>query len=121
MGEEKRNPQNGKERNEVRMIAENVVAVQTARQILDSGPIEEMGGEEKTEFERMKKIVNFAADLFENPDLAGNNSELGAAAASWNAFLHLFMRSILDESLNIKKRIENVFNEMIEEMESDSE
>ncbi len=121
MEEEKRNLRNEEEQNELQMIAENVVAVQIARQILDSGPIEEMDEEEKAEFERMKEIVDFAADLFENPDLAENDSELGSAAATWNAFLHLFMRSILDESLNIKKRIKNVFNEMIEEMESGGE
>ena len=120
MEEKKRKPLTEEERNELRMTAENVIAVQTARQILDAGPVEEMGGEEKKEFERMNKIVNFAADLFENPDLAGEDSELGAAAESWNAFLHLFMRSILDECENVRKKIENVYNEMKEEAESAS-
>ncbi len=112
---------NEEDRNEIRMIAENVVAIETARQILHSAPVEEMDEEEKKEFDRMKKIVDFASDLFENPDLSGNDPELGAAAAGWNAFLHLFMRSILDESLNIKNRIENVFDEMIEEAQSGGE
>ncbi len=118
MEEKKRKTLTEEERNELRMTAENVIAVQIARQILDSGPVEEMGEEEKKEFERMNKIVNFASDLFENPDIAGEGSELGAAAESWNAFLHLFMRSILDECENVKRKIENVYNEMKEEAES---
>lgn len=121
MEEKKRKLLTEEERNELRMTAENVIAVQTARQILDAGPVEEMGAAEKKEFERMHKIANFAADLFENPHLAGKDSELGAAAESWNAFLHLFMRSILYECENVKKKIENAYNEMKEEAESAGE
>ncbi len=118
MEEKRRKPLTEEERNELRMTAENVIAVQTARQILDAGPVEEMGEGEKKEFDRIDKIVKFAADLFENPDLAGEDPELGAAAETWNAFLHLYMRSILDECGNVRKKIENVYNELKEELES---
>lgn len=117
--EEKRKPLTGKEQDELRLTAENVVAVQIARQILESGPVEEMTEGEKKEFERMNQIVKFASDLLENPDFSpGEDTALGAAAESWNAFLHLFMRSILNECGNVRRKIENVYNEMQSEAES---
>ncbi len=121
MEKKKGKPVNDQNRNDVRMIAENSVAVQIARQILDSAPVQEMEKDEKAEFQKIKKIVNFAADLFESPDIEADDPELGAAAQSWNAFLHLFMREILDNPADVKRRIENVFDEMIEEMESGGE
>ncbi len=107
------------EKKELRLIAENFVAVQIAREVLDSAPPEDMGEKEKEEFERMRKIVDFAAELFADPDKADTDPGLEEAAESWNAFLHIYMKSVLQESANIRKRIENIYDSLKAETEGE--
>lgn len=89
---------------EIYHTAEAASAVQIAKYVLDTAPVEEMEPEEKREFERMKNMVE-EADFAEHPPRPPRGSK-GAVRVD---FLEAYMRTVLYHHEDLKKEIEATF------------
>ncbi len=93
----------GKEQ-EIYHTAEAASAVQIAKHVLETAPVEEMEPEEKKEYERMKKMVE-EANFAEHPP----RPPQGTAGAIWVDFLEAYMRTVLYHHEELKAEIEGTF------------
>lgn len=93
----------GKEK-EIYHTAEAASAVQIAKHVLETAPVEEMEPEEREEFERMQSVVE-AANFVEHPP----RPPRGSKGAVWVDFLEAYMRTILYHHEELKAEIEATF------------
>lgn len=89
---------------EIYQTAEAASAVQIAKHVLHTAPVEEMEAEEKKEFERMKDMVE-EANFVEHPP----RPPRGSKGAVWVDFLEAYMRTVLYHHEELKSEIEATF------------
>lgn len=89
---------------EIYHTAEAASSVQIAKHILDNAPVEEMEGEEKKEFERMKNMVE-EANFVEHPP----RPPRGSKGAVWVDFLEAYMRTVLYHHDELQSEIKSTF------------
>ncbi len=85
-------------------VAEGLIAVDLAREVIESAPAEYFEGKAKKEFERIEKMVE-----------AAEKWEPGAASEAWSVFLQYFMVDAMDNVKSLKAEIKNTVKEFKEQ------
>lgn len=82
-------------------LAESIIAIDFARDEIESAPADYFTGKAKKEFDRIAKMVE-----------AAKKFEPGTPSEAWFVFLRFFMLDVMDNVENIKAEIESTFEEL---------
>ena len=82
-------------------VAEGIIAIDLAMEVIETAPAVYFEGEAKKEFARIEKMVE-----------AAEKCEPGKPSEAWSVFLHYFMLDAIDNVKSIKAEIKNTLKEL---------